>query len=244
MKIYKGMITNKQIKLINSLSRKKERILEQMFVIEGDKMIDELIRTNLEIIHIFGLDQKFQEHPKFESISAKDIERISSYKSSSEAIAIVKLPEQNAIQNDEPSIILEDINDPGNLGTIIRTAEWFGIKQIICSPNSVDCYNPKVLSATKGSILRVNVIYTDLKDFIKSSFLPVYAARLEGQDMRQLALTENAHLLFGNESHGISHDLALISSESIRIPDFGEATESLNLGISVAVVLSFLKIKA
>lgn len=236
------MITNNQIKLIKSLARKKDRHENGLFVVEGNKMIQELIDAGHEVKALYGTDDVFADHPKFEKISSKDLGRISSYKTASEALAILPLPHIGTIDTSLPSILLEDVNDPGNLGTIIRTADWFGIKQIICSEQSVDCFNPKVISATKGSIFRIQIHYTSLSNFIKTSPIPTYATLLEGKDIRTCDLQKEAHWLFGSESHGLSSGLSSLASEKYTIPSFASAAESLNLGISVGIVFGFSKL--
>lgn len=237
------MLTNNEIKLINSLSRKKERQSQGLFIVEGNKNIDEVLKSSFTVNRIFGADDYFSNHPKYSQVSSKQLERISQFKSSSEALALVEIPKHLEIDYSCPSILLEDINDPGNLGTIIRTADWFGIKQIICSPHSVDCFNPKVVSATKGSLFRTSIIYTDLFNFIEKSKLPSAATSLNGKNLDRTIDLKNHHLVFGNESHGISEDLEKKCDSSIRIPSFNSEAESLNLAISVGVICGFIHLE-
>lgn len=220
MKIYKGLLTNNEIKRINSLSRKKERTAQGIFIVEGNKNVQEVLNSRYQVKQIYGIDDSFHSSPNFTRINQKQLERISQYKTASEALAIVELPDSVTIDYKTPSIVLEDISDPGNLGTIIRTADWFGIKQVICSLHSVDCYNPKVVSSTKGSLFRTNVVYTDLIDFISASSLPAVATSLAGEDLNSTINLANHNYVFGSESHGISKDLEEACSKSIRIPSF------------------------
>lgn len=234
------MLTNNEIKLINSLSRKKERKEHGLFIVEGNKDIEELLSSDYQIHRIFGIDDEFNDHSSFQKISRQQLERISQFKSSAESFALVEIPEDVAADSSIPSILLENINDPGNLGTIIRTADWFGIKQIICSPQSVDCFNPKVVSATKGSLFRVNIIYTELIEFIKKSEISSIATSLNGNDLTGMDNLSNSHLVFGSESHGISSELEKICHKSIRIPSVNSKAESLNLAISVGIFCGFI----
>lgn len=234
------MITNSEIKLINSLSRKKERRVHGLFIVEGDKNIEELLKSDFSVKSIYGIDEKFERESNFIRITPKQLERISQFKTSSEALAIVSIPLDVPMDHSSPSIILEDINDPGNLGTIIRTADWFGIGQVICSIHSVDCYNPKVVSATKGSLFRVKVIYTELGKFISESEIPAVSTALDGQNLSKDVDLSNHHLVFGSESHGISEGLNKLCNKSIKIPSISSEAESLNLAISVGIICGFI----
>ncbi len=234
------MLTNNEIKRINSLSRKRERLAQKLFLVEGDKNVAEVVQSSFEVSHIYGIDDTFSAHRSFTKVSPKQLERISQYKTATEALALVKIPEDPAIDYSTPSLLLEDINDPGNLGTIIRTADWFGITQIICSPNSVDCFNPKVVSATKGSLFRTNIHYMSLTDFVKRSDLRTIATSLNGVDLSSKSDLTSAHLAFGSESHGISKELEDLCEWAIKIPSFNSQAESLNIAISVGVVCGFI----
>lgn len=239
MKICEAMLTRNEIKLINSLSRKKERQLQGLFIVEGNKNIEEVLKSGYQVSKILGIDDYFGEQTQFSKISAKELERISQYKTSSEALALVKLPEEPTPNYTTPSILLEDINDPGNLGTIVRTADWFGIRQIICSYSSVDCFNPKVVSATKGSLFRTNIIYMDLAEFIAKSALEAVATSLYGDPLSDTMNLRQKHIVFGNESHGISKEMEDLCQMSVKIPSFNSAAESLNLAVSVGIFLGF-----
>ena len=230
------MINNREIKLINSLKRKKNRIEEGLFVVEGEKNIEELLDSNFEIVDIYGTDEWLTdvEHIK---ISSKDLERITSLSNPNKVIALVKIPIANSINKGITSLVIDSVNDPGNLGTIIRTANWFGIKQIICSGNSVDKFNPKVIMASMGSIFKIDVIYTDLHQFLLDSKLPVYGALLEGESIYNLKINSPCSFLLGSESHGVSADLIPLITNKTTIPG-GENTESLNLGVSAAIYCS------
>jgi RNA methyltransferase, TrmH family len=228
------MLTHNEIKFINALQRKKERIENGLFVVEGVKMIDELLQTDYEIEALYSISDTFLQHSFSKKINKSQLDRISNFSKANEALALVKIPKEKNPNLQKTSIILEEINDPGNLGTIIRTANWFGIDQIICSPNSVDCYNPKVVSATMGAIFRTEIFYTDIATFISESTIPSYGALLEGEKLPQTNFQKPCHLIFGSESHGLSKKIIDLLDYKVTIPGSG-ASESLNLGIAVGI---------
>ena len=156
------MITKNQIKLIKSLRLKKNRKQSGFFVAEGEKIVDELIESEIDSINLFSTSEKYKSLKNHISINYTQLKQISNQKSPNDVVGIFKIPMEQEIDFDENIVALEDINDPGNLGTIIRLCDWFGIKDIICSSNSVDCYNPKVIQASMGSICRVNISYLSL----------------------------------------------------------------------------------
>ncbi len=229
------VITKNEIKLINSLSRKKNRKELGLFVVEGEKIVEELLNSNLEIEKIFATED-WNNSADHEKVSPKELERISHLKSANKVLALVKTPE-TLNWNKKTSLVIDGVNDPGNLGTIIRTADWFGIDQVICSENSVDCYNPKTVMSSMGSIFRVKVIYRDLQEFIKNSNLPVYGALLNGKSIYQTDFEKDVLILMGSESHGISENLIPLVNYNTTIPGSGRA-ESLNLGTSTAIFCS------
>lgn len=242
------MLSKNKIKLINSLSLKKKRDEEMLFVAEGIKIVSELIDSDLDVVAVFALESFFNENQfnkAFEQIiiDERELKSISNLSTPNQALALVKIPEKNlALSNIEHqlSIAIEDIQDPGNLGTIIRTAEWFGIKNIICSNNSVDVYNPKVVQATMGAISRVNVFYTDLPEFLheaSNSGLEIYGTLLDGENIYKQALENKGVILLGNESKGISAELEKLVTKKLRIPDAeNNQTESLNVSMAMGIV--------
>lgn len=229
------MITNQEIKLIQSLDRKSERINSGLFVVEGVKNIQELLLTNWSVHKIFGLGDLFSELSSFQKVTEKELSRISHLKTPNQALALVSIPKYNSPNTSMCTLVLDGVNDPGNLGTIIRTADWFGIKQIVCSHNSVDAYSPKVVMSTMGSLFRVAVHYTDIVSFIKESNLKSYASVLNGEDCTTISFEKDSILVMGSESHGISQEVIAICSNKITIPGAG-TTESLNLGIATGIV--------
>ena len=186
------MITKNQIKLIKSLRLKKNRIQSGFFVAEGEKIVDELLESDLEAVNIFSISEKYKNLKNYISINSTQLKQISNLKSPNNVLGIFKIPANKEIDFNSNIIALEEINDPGNLGTIIRLCDWFGIKNIICSSNSVDCYNPKVIQASMGSICRVNISYMDFYKFLDSKNYKTVAADLNGQNLRDFTFSENS----------------------------------------------------
>ena len=234
------MITVNQKKFVKSLAQKKYRSEHNCFVVEGVKLVEELLQSDFEIINIYATLNWIENNPSVEAeqISPKELASISSLKTANEALAVVK---QKSIKKIDCSksltIALDNIQDPGNLGTIIRTADWFGINTIVCSTDTVDIYNPKVIQATMGSLFRVNVVYTDLEEFFEqNSKLDVYGALLNGDNVYQKTLNKiGSVLLMGNESKGISKQLLPFITDKISIPKIGKA-ESLNVSTATAIL--------
>ncbi len=235
------MITKNQIKLIKSLRLKKNRIISGFFIAEGEKIVDELIESNLETVNVFSISEKYKSLENYIPIKMSQLKQISNLKSPNSVLAMFKIPNQTEIDFNSNIIALEDINDPGNLGTIIRLCDWFNIKRIICSKNSVDCYNPKVIQSSMGSISRVNISYMDFDDLPISNELNTIAADLSGTKLKDFTFSKNQIIFFGSESNGFSKKLYSKINNKVTIERFNNDIESLNLASSVAVVLSELK---
>ena len=232
------MITKNQIKLIKSLRLKKNRIQSGFFIAEGEKIIDELLESKLEVVNIFSTLNKYDISDDFVRINTSQLKQISNLKTPNKVLGIFKVPENSEIDFKSNIIALEEINDPGNLGTIIRLCDWFGIKNIICSLNSVDCYNPKVIQASMGSICRVNISYMDFHKLLKSKSYNKVAADLSGENLRDYNFNENQIIFFGSESNGFSKRVSSKIDHKITIERFNNKVESLNLAVSVGIVLS------
>ena len=230
------MINKREIKLINSLKRKKNRIEEGLFIVEGEKNVQELMLSDFEILDIYATDEWLTDFDHIK-VSPKDLDRITSLSTPNKVLAVVKIPNLSSINTRITSLVIDGVNDPGNLGTIIRTANWFGINQVICSNNSVDKFNPKVIMASMGSVFQTNVLYTDLHKFLSDSKLPIYGALLEGESIYHVKIKNPCSLLLGSESHGISKELTPLITNKTTIPG-GANTESLNLGVSTAIYCS------
>ncbi len=248
------MITKSDVKYIQSLSHKKFREEEGVFIVEGVKMVKELIEEfPSQILHIYALKDWVEQHPELTSlssrvtiISANDLERISHLATANEVLCLVSIPkgEPKFTNPSGITLVLDQIQDPGNLGTIIRTCDWFGIKQIICSLDTVDAYNPKTVQSAKGSLLRLQLSYTTLNNYFSSIHdTPVYAAVLGGESIQQVKFKQPAVLIIGNEANGISKDVLSYATEKIAIPKVGKA-ESLNAAIATAIIISKMQLQA
>ena len=235
------MITKNQIKLIKSLRLKKNRIQSGFFVAEGEKIVDELLKSDLEAVNIFSISEKYKNLKNYISINSTQLKQISNLKSPNKVLGIFKIPANKEIDFNSNIIALEEINDPGNLGTIIRLCDWFGIKNIICSENSVDCYNPKVVQSTMGSISRVSISYMEFDNLISSVSHNTVAADLNGKSLKEHIFSKNQIIFFGNESNGFSQKVSSNIKTKITIQRYNDNVESLNLASSVAIVLSELK---
>jgi len=242
------MVSKSQLKYIQSLGQKKYRDIEGLFVAEGPKLVKELIESkNVELTQIYALSEWIEENKDLLSssnitaISETELERVSQLKTPNKVLAIVKKFEVNEPEiKKKISVALDTIQDPGNMGTIIRIADWFGISQIICSDDCADMYNSKVVQATMGSIARVNVFYTDLPVWFKElSGIRIYAAMLEGKDVTKMSAIGEGLIIIGNESMGVDKELLQFANEKISIPRKGNA-ESLNAAVATGIILSHL----
>ncbi len=249
------MISKSKAKYIISLQKKKNRDDENLFVIEGDKLVKEFLNANVQIRILAAkpefinsiADNKRNLIGEFVNINYEELKQLSSLKTPHNALAVVakREPEfDTGVIFSQLSLALDCIQDPGNLGTIIRVAAWFGIKHIVCSPDSVDLYNPKVIQSTMGAILHVNVHYTGLNSFLlqaKKRNIPVFGTLFDGQSIYQHELAVKAVILFGNESKGISENLLPLITEKIRVPGLSDTVpgiDSLNVSMAASIVLS------
>ena len=234
------MLTKNQIKLIRSLRIKKNRNKHGLFVAEGEKIVDELLDSNLKLYHLFTTEDKYELSENYTVLKSHELEKISILKTPNKVLAVFEIPELSEIDFNKNIIALEEINDPGNLGTIIRLCDWYGIKDIICSKNSVDCFNPKTIQSSMGSISRVNISYIDFDSFSKEKHNMV-ASDLNGEKLKDFVFTSNHIIFFGSESNGFSEKLSSKIDDKITIERFNNNVESLNLATSVGIVLSELK---
>ncbi|MFN8295845.1 MAG: RNA methyltransferase [Chitinophagales bacterium] len=233
------MLSQLDIKRINALKIKKYRTKYSEFIAEGDKIIKELIDEGLEVVHIYAVNDVFN-HERCKVVTEKELNKITALQSHHNSLAVFKLPAKKMqISTDEWILLLDDIQDPGNMGTIIRTCDWFGINKIICSDGCVDVYNPKVVQATMASVGRIQVTEADLEKIISENNLPVYGAVLNGKNYHEQSFTKKGFILIGNEGHGINKDLQNKITFPITIPKTGKA-ESLNAAIATALILDKL----
>ena len=231
------MITKNEIKRIKSLQNKKDRKELQLFVAEGEKTVRDLLKSGWIAESIYVTESFGNAEEKL--ISSKEMERISSLKSSSSVLGVFRIPIQQSFSHEGRILALDGVTDPGNLGTIIRLCDWFGIATLICSLDTVDCYNPKVVQATMGSLSQVNCVYKDLVSFLKNTDKPIYGTLLAGNSVYDEPLDSEGILLLGSESHGLSEEVKAYIKHAITIPRFGseEGAESLNVAIAAAIVL-------
>jgi len=248
------MLSHNQTKYINSLKIKKFRQKHNAFIVEGEKGVSELLKSAIKPVSIFALSEWFDQNLsrlrgkdiEIQEITAGELNKISDLITPNQVLAIAEIPVNDITsvsKNDGMILALDGIRDPGNMGTMIRTADWFGIGKIICSTDSVDMYNPKVIQATMGSFSRVNVFYENLPDFFKnlSTEIPVFGALLEGPDITQKTFTRPGIILIGSESHGISGSLIPYINEPLHIPHFSAPgkenhAESLNASIANGII--------
>jgi len=242
------MLTQNEVKTIRSLQQKKYRNIHKRFVAEGPKLIEELIGEKIcaKKEWLAGNSERIQkEEIPFTLVSDKELIRISGMTTPNDVLAVIRIPEESVPPEtftNELILALDDIKDPGNLGTIVRTADWFGINHIVCSENSVDCYNPKVVQATMGSVARVNIYYANLKNFLEKNAgkVSIFGAYTDGEDVYTIKPTDCGIIVIGNESGGISGELEPFIQHRISIPSYrtpGEKhSESLNASVAAAIL--------
>ena len=233
-------LSKNHIKLITSLSQKKYRQKHKLFVVEGVKVVQEFLNSSYELDIVFSSDTNFSSTNKFIKVTDQELKKISSLKNPNKVLAIFKIPNQiNPIMGGL-ILVLDSINDPGNLGTIIRLCDWFGVEQLVCSNETVDCFNSKVVQASMGSLTRVAVSYLDLKKYLQNASVPIFVADMDGLDVYKTKLPDSALLVLGNEANGISDEIKQLVTTKITIPRFGaiQQTESLNVATASAILLS------
>jgi len=243
------MISRNKQKLIKSLQIKKYRKLHQMFLVEGAINVKELLESDFKIEHLFVTPLFFEENASlikstlvtFEYADEKELTEAGTLESNNAALAVVKMKEEQPLKvnKGEFVLLLDEVRDPGNLGTLIRIADWYGISKIICSEQCAEHYNPKVISATKGSFIRVNMYYCDLKNYLEElniSGVKVFGAFLNGENIHKVSFPDTGAILLGNEASGINKELEDFVTNKVTIPRFGGA-ESLNVAVASAVIL-------
>lgn len=241
------MVTKNQIKRIKSLHQKKYRKEYKLFIAEGVKVIQELLNSNFKLNHLYvtqALDFDVAQD-KISLITKADLDKITALNTSNNSLAVFEIPVEKEIQYKDWVLALDDIRDPGNLGTIIRLCDWFGIEQIICSLETVDAFNPKVVQATMGSLSRVTISYCDLATQIKSSGVDhIYGTFMDGANLYQSSMVSTKGIVvMGNEANGISKEIEQLVTQRIAIPRFGkfQQTESLNVAMATSILLSELR---
>jgi RNA methyltransferase, TrmH family len=253
------MITRNKAKLINALRIPKYRKKYGLFVAEGTKLILELLQSDFGIDEIYATSDWIKQHREafrhvdhlVIRVEQKDIDAVSSLSTPPNVMAIINIPEREikpVLFSDAPTIMLDGINDPGNLGSIIRSADWFGIPQIVCSENTVDAYHPKVVQASMGSIFRLRIYEADLMKVLssKAEDIPAYGAFMDGKNIHHTHLNPNGIYIIGSESHGISPELTKLINHRIAIPRYSRddksfETESLNAAVAAAIILAEMR---
>ena len=236
------MISKNEIKYIQSLSHKKTRDEEEVFVAEGAKLVNELLNSEIVVKKIYALQEWVKIHPHLNfvtAVSEAELKKISSQQTPNQALAIM---EKKKIKTEPQlkgniTLVLDGIQDPGNLGTIIRIADWFGIAQIVAAIDTADAYNPKVVQSTMGSILRVNVWYKELATWLSKVDVEIYGALLDGENIYTHQKISEGIIVIGNESQGIRNNLLPFIKYAITIPQKGNA-ESLNAAVATGIILS------
>jgi TrmH family RNA methyltransferase len=236
------MLSKNQIKTLTGLQQKKYRKQHKLFFAEGIKVVQELLNSNFELHQIYTTQDIFITIPKDKVtiITSDELKKISVLTTPQACLALFTMPDEKPVGDDGLVVALDDVRDPGNLGTIIRLCDWFGIKHLVCSAECVDVYNPKVVQATMGSLARVNVVYADLYDYINNSPLPAFGTFMDGHNIYNEALPQKGIIIMGNEANGISTEIESLAKHRIAIPRFGDLqqTESLNVATAAAIILS------
>lgn len=240
------MLSKNQQKTLKGLATKKQRKLTGQFLVQGEKNVVELLHSNLEIINLFVSDSFASQYSDllgktaFHTASEEELSKVSSITSNNAAIAIAKQPDYQLGELKGIVLALDDVNDPGNLGTIIRLADWYGIEHIVISEQTADVYNPKTISATMGAFTRVKTYRTNLAKFLKTQSMPILGAFLNGRSIHDYTATSDLLVVMGNESHGISQEIEQIVTERITIPKFGDS-ESLNVAMATGIILDNIR---
>lgn len=240
-------ISKNQLKIITSLSQKKYRQKYKLFIAEGVKVVEELLNSSFDVEALYCTEDYLCEKSNIEIniISELELKKISNLKTPNKVLGLFRIPESKSLKNKGLILALDTINDPGNLGTIIRLCDWFGVDELLCSYDTVDCYNAKVVQASMGSLSRVAIQYVDLYEFLNASHLPKLIADMDGDNVYKTALPKEGILIMGNEANGVSENIRKLVTQKISIPRFGEIkeTESLNVATATAVLLSEFKRK-
>jgi len=242
------MLSKSRITLITSLKQKKYRLQHQLFVVEGIKTINEFLNSSYELEHLYAT-REFEEVAKEKKtmVSELELKKVSFLKNTNSALAVFKMNSAKKMDESKLIVALDNVRDPGNLGTIIRLCDWFGVTDLICNSETVDCHNPKVVQATMGSLTRVNVTYLNLERYLSDKEnIPVYGTFMEGENLYTTETSLSSGILvLGNEANGISESIEKVITQKITIPKFGavQQTESLNVAMATSIVLSEFKRK-
>lgn len=237
---YYILVSKSQTKLITSLQQKKYRDQTGLFVAEGPKVIAELLNDGMRLHSFFSTDASQITAENHFLLNEAELKKISFLKSANTSLAIFEIPKTKPIQDSGLIVALDAVRDPGNLGTIIRLCDWFGVRQLFCSEDTADCFNPKVVQATMGSLARVQIHYVSLSGFLEETTLPIYGGFMDGKNVYSEKLPQTGILVMGNEANGVSKEIIQKITHKITIPRFGslQKTESLNVATATAILLS------
>ena len=236
------MLSKNQVKLIQKLHHKKYRNELNLFIVEGKKSINEFLQAGYTPQLLIATEAFTTSVPQhlITPVSKDELRKVSTLQNPDEGLAVFEQPKHKGILQEGVIVALDNVQDPGNLGTIIRLCDWFGVETLLCNTQTVDCYNPKVVQASMGSLTRVAVHYLDLAAFLTTADLPVYTMDLEGENLYTATFPKDCILILGNEANGISSEVRALSNEVITIPRFSkhQRTESLNVAMAGAIILS------
>ena len=236
------MLSKNQVKLIQKLHQKKYRNDLNLFIVEGKKSINEFLQAGYTPQLLIATEAFKASVPQhlITPVSKDELRKVSTLQNPDEGLAVFEQPKHKGILQEGVIVALDNVQDPGNLGTIIRLCDWFGVETLLCNTQTVDCYNPKVVQASMGSLTRVAVHYLDLAAFLTTTALPVYTMDLEGENLYTATFPKDCILILGNEANGISSEVRALSNEVITIPRFSkhQRTESLNVAMAGAIILS------
>mgnify|MGYP001012350149 FL=1 len=236
------MLSKNQVKLIQKLHQKKYRNELNLFIVEGKKSINEFLQAGYTPQLLIATEAFTTSVPQhlITPVSKDELRKVSTLQNPDEGLAVFEQPKHKGILQEGVIVALDNVQDPGNLGTIIRLCDWFGVETLLCNTQTVDCYNPKVVQASMGSLTRVAVHYLDLAAFLTTADLPVYTMDLEGENLYTATFPKDCILILGNEANGISSEVRALSNEVITIPRFSQhqRTESLNVAMAGAIILS------
>lgn len=238
------MLSKNQVRFINGLKRKKNRKSEGLFIAEGRKVVNELLDSDFQVHKLYSTpDYCCPEPVQAHQVSEKELKSLSSLSTPNQVLGVFRIPDEKPILREGIALALDEVNDPGNLGTIIRLCDWFDIPQILCSENTVDCFNPKVVQASMGSLSRVRINYVNLSRHLETEPRPVYGTFMEGESLYDTNFEKDCVLVLGNEANGISPEVRSFVTHEVSIPQFGKhpKTESLNVAMAAAVFLSEIR---
>lgn len=225
------------------MQQKKQRIKNACFVAEGPKVVEEFIHAGFSLQHLFATDASLFPATNVVLVTEKELQSLSYLTTANTCLAVFSIPLEKHLPDSDLQVALDGIRDPGNLGTIIRLCDWFGVTSLLCSIDTVDCYNPKVVQASMGSLARVNIQYLDISEYLNKQEVPIYGAFMDGSSVYKNDLPQKAVLVMGNEANGIRPEVEKLVSKRISIPRFGvlQETESLNVATATAIILSEFK---